>query len=102
MLGIGLGKAIDTYGIAIVVAIILPLLVRLVWYLVKNMVNQQKEERTYYRNLVTNDMKEIHKDNLKNAEYSLKNAKLNKQSIVNQRKIIGLIELIDRRNNVKK
>lgn len=91
---IELGKAIDTYGIAIVVAIILPLLVRLVWYLVKNMVSQQKEERSYYRNLVTNDMKEIHKDSLKNAE-------LNKQSIVNQRKIISLIGLIDRRNNVK-
>lgn len=92
---IEIGKAIDTYGIAIVVAIILPLLVRLVWYLVKNMVSQQKEERTYYRNLVTNDMKEIHKD-------SLKNARLNKQSIVNQRKIITLIGLIDRRNNEQK
>lgn len=92
---IEIGKAIDDYGIAIVVAIILPLLVRLVWYLVKNMVSQQKEERTYYRKLVTNDMKEIHKD-------SLKNARLNKQSIVNQRKIISLIGLIDRRNNGRK
>ena len=34
----------------------------------------QREERLFYRSLVTNDMKEIHQDNLKNAE-------LNKQSL---------------------
>ena len=56
---------------------------------------ERKEEMLFIRKLVTNDMKDLHKDSLKNAE-------LNKQSIVNQRKIIGLIGLIDRRNNGRK
>ena len=35
----------------------------------------QKEERDYYRNLITNDMEALHKDSAKNAD-------LNNQSIV--------------------
>lgn len=89
---IEIGKAIDTYGIAVVTAIILGLLVWLVRVLVKNTLSQQKEERTYFRKVLTNDLQEIHKDNTKNVE-------LNNQSITNQRKIISLIGLIDRRNN---
>jgi len=92
---IEIGKAIDTYGIAIVTAIILGLLVWLVRVLVKNTLSQQKEERTYYRKVLTNDLAEIHKDNTKNVE-------LNNQSIENQRKIISLVGLIYRKNNGKK
>ena len=84
-------EAIDTYGIAVVTSIILGLLVWLVKILVKNTISQQKEERAYYRKLLTNDLEEIHKDNTLNVQ-------LNNQSIENQRKIISLIGLIDRRN----
>ena len=62
----------------------------------------QKEERIFYRNLVTNDMKELHKDNVKNAD-------LNNQSIIllkdiggNQNKLCKLIESVDRRINGRK
>jgi len=60
---------------------------------------EQKKDREYFRNLLTNDVKELHKDNLKNAE-------LNNQSIVllkdiggNQNKLCKLIESVDRRIN---
>jgi len=60
---------------------------------------ERKEEMLFNRNLITNDMKELHKDNVKNAE-------LNKQSIVllkdvgeNQNKLCKLIESVDRRMN---
>ena len=92
---IDVGIAIDDYGIAIVTAIVLILLVWLVKVLVKNIISQQKEERAYYRKVLTNDLSEIHKDNTRNVE-------LNNQSIENQRKIISLIGLIDRRNNEHK
>ena len=59
----------------------------------------QEKERLFYRNLVTNDMKELHKDNVKNAD-------LNNQSIIllkdiggNQNKLCKLIESVDRRIN---
>lgn len=42
----------------------------------------QAEERIFYRNLVTNDLKELHQDNIKNAE-------LNKESIILQKSIAG-------------
>ena len=78
---IEIGMAIDNYGIAIVTAIILILVVWLVRYLVK----QQTDDRVYYRKLVTNDMKALHADSTKNAE-------LNNQTIVLQKDMIKQLE----------
>jgi len=62
---------------------------------------ERKEETLFIRNLVINDMKELHQDNVKNAD-------LNNQSIVllkdigeNQNKLCKLIESVDRRINGK-
>ena len=38
----------------------------------------EKDERLFYRNLVTNDMREIHKDNAKNAELNIQTITLQK------------------------
>ena len=80
-----LGKAIAEVGIPIITAIMLILIVGLVWYLIKRQTKRedkhdsiQKEERVFYRNLVTNDMKELHKDNVKNSELNIQNITLQK------------------------
>ena len=72
---IELGKAIADVGVPIITAVMLILVVSLVWYLIKRQTGRedkhdaiQKEERQFYRNLVTNDMKGLHEDNIKNAE----------------------------------
>ena len=78
---IEIGKAINDYGIAMVLAIVLILVVWLVRYLVK----QQTDDRVYYRELVTNDMKGLHKDNVKNAD-------LNNQTIVLQKDMMKQLE----------
>ena len=60
---------------------------------------ERKEEILFIRTLVTNDMKELHKDSIKNAD-------LNNQSIVllkgvgdSQSKLCKLMESLDRRIN---
>lgn len=82
---IELGKAIAEVGIPIITAIMLILVVGLVWYLIKRQTKRedkhdviQKEERVFYRSLVTNDMKELHKDGVRTAELSTKTIKLQK------------------------
>ena len=106
---IELGKAIADVGVPIITAVMLILVVGLVWYLIKRQTKRedkhdviQKEERIFYRNLVTNDLKSLHNDNIKNAD-------LNNQSIVlikdigeNQNKLCKLIESVDRRINGQK
>ena len=42
----------------------------------------QREERLFYRDLVTNDLKELHQDSVRNAD-------LNKKSIALQKSIAG-------------
>ena len=92
---IDIGIAIDNYGIAIITAIILILVV----WLVKHLVKQQTDDRVFYRKMITNDMKGLHQDNVKNAD-------LNNQSIIllkdigdNQTKLCSLIESVDKRIN---
>lgn len=41
----------------------------------------QKEERIFYRNLVTNDMKELHENSVKNAELNVQGIELQKEMI---------------------
>lgn len=82
---IELGKAIADVGIPIITAIMLILVVGLVWYLIKRQTKRedkhdviQKEERLFYRNLVTNDMKGLHQDSVKNAELNVQGLTLQK------------------------
>ena len=90
---IELGKAIADVGMPVITAVILILVVGLIWYLIQRQTKredkqdtertkrqnqhdeEQKEDREYFRNLLTNDVKDLHKDNLKNAE-------LNNQGII--------------------
>ena len=62
----------------------------------------QEEERLFHRDLITNDLKSLHDDNVKNAD-------LNNQSIVllkdigeNQTKLCTLIKDVDRKINGQK
>ena len=89
---IELGKAIADVGIPIITAVMLILVVGLVWYLIKRQTKRedkhdeervklqekydkdQKEERNYYRDLLTNDQK--------------KNVDLNIQGIVLQKEML--------------
>ena len=89
---IELGKAIADYGTPIITAVMLILVVGLVWYLIKRQTKRedkhdeertkiqekhdkdQKEERDYYRGLITNDQK--------------KNVDLNVQGIVLQKEMM--------------
>lgn len=84
---IEIGQAIDNYGIAMVMAIILPLVVWLVRYFVK----QSNEDRLHYRKLVTEDMQKLHAD-------SLENANLNKQTIILQKDVAKELEEHNRRS----
>ena len=60
---------------------------------------ERKEEILFIRGLVTNDMKELHKDSVKNAELNKESLVLQKQSLVSQKDIIksqaGLVKLIE-------
>lgn len=49
-------------------------IITMIW-LVRYLVKQTTEDKLYYRELITNDMKDLHNDSLKNAD-------LNKESIV--------------------
>ena len=89
---IELGKAIADVGIPVITAVMLILAVGLVWYLIKRQTKRedkhdeeraklqekydkdQKEERDYYRNLLTNDQK--------------KNVDLNTQGIALQKEML--------------
>ena len=71
---IEIGKAIDTYGIAIVTGILLALVCYLVRLLVMHFIKQQDDNNLYYRGLVTGEFNKLHKD-------SVKNTRLTKRSI---------------------
>ncbi|GAH16670.1 unnamed protein product [marine sediment metagenome] len=60
---------------------------------------ERKEEIVFIRGLVTNDMKELHKDSVKNAELNKDGIVLLKDVNSNQGKLCKLIESIDRRIN---
>lgn len=47
----------------------------------------QKEERLFYRTLVTNDMKSLHDDSLKNADLNNQTIILQKDSIILQKEL---------------
>ena len=49
-------------------------IITMIW-LVRYLVKQTTDDKIYYRKLITNDMKDLHNDSLKNAE-------LNNQSII--------------------
>ena len=85
---IELGKAIADVGVPVITAVMLILVVGLVWYLIKRQTKRedkhdviQKEERLFYRTLVTNDMKELHQDSVKNAELNVQGLALQKDII---------------------
>jgi len=56
----------------------------------------QAEERIFYRKLVTNDLKELHQDSIKNAELNRKSITLQK-SIA--KKTVGALDIICDRLN---
>lgn len=77
----------------------------------------QREERLFYRGLVTNDMKELHQDNIKNAELNIQGIALQKEMIKDfkdhnghskqfSKKMVETLDLmckkIDRRRSNKK
>jgi len=107
---IELGKAISEYGTPIITAVMLILVVGLVWYLIKRQTKRedkhddiQKEDRLFYRNLVTNDMKDLHKDSLKNAELNQKSIdileKHSKESRDSNLKISGILKNLLKSSN---
>lgn len=89
---IELGKAIADVGVPVITAVMLILVVGLVWYLIRQQTKretkqdiertgreekrdtEQKEERNYYRDLISGDLK--------------KNADLNAKGVVLQKKMI--------------
>lgn len=62
----------------------------------------QKEERDYYRNLINNDMEEMHKNDTKNTGLHNQSLALLKDIGNNQTKLTVLIESVDRKINGKK
>ena len=62
----------------------------------------QKEERIFYRNLVTNDLKSLHNDGIKNSDLNNQSILLLKDIGENQNKLCKLIESVDRRINGRK
>lgn len=70
---------------------------------------ERKEEMLFIRNLVTNDMKELHQDSLKNADLNKQNLVLQKEGLGLQRDmlksqtgLVKLIESVDKRINGRK
>lgn len=92
---IELGRAIGEVGVPVITAMMLILVVGLVWYLIKRQTNRedkqdiertekqneyddgQKEDRAYFRGLLTNELKDLQKNSQKNIE-------LNKKSVMIQ------------------
>ena len=63
---------------------------------------ERKEEMLFIRTLVTNDMKELHKDSLKNADLNNQSLILQKDILKSQTGLAKLIDGIDRRINGRK
>ena len=63
---------------------------------------ERKEEILFIRNLVTNDMKELHKDSVKNADLNKQSLVLQKDMLKSQTGLVKLIESVDRRINGRK
>ena len=75
--------------IGIIAAALTALISVMVWYLKYQTKRQakredkhdaiQREERLFYRDLVTNDLKELHQDSLKNTELNVQGVALQKE-----------------------
>jgi len=82
---ISLGKAIAENGVPIITAMVMIL----VCWLVKHMVNEQSEDREYYRGIVTHELKDL-------SNSSVKNAELNNRSITILKEQCGHTETFSR------
>ena len=118
---IELGKAIADVGVPVITAVMLILVVGLVWFLIKRQTNredkkeeqriirenkqdeQQKEDREYYRGLVTGELKDLHKDSLKNAELNQESINISerhsKESKASNLKISGILKNLLKSSN---
>lgn len=89
---IEIGKAIDNYGIAVVTSIILILVVWLVKYLIMHIMGMFKGE-----------LKDLHKDSLKNAELNQKSIDMigrhSKESRANNLKISNILKNLLKSSN---
>ena len=63
---------------------------------------ERKEEILFIRNLVTNDMKELHKDSVKNADLNKQSLVLQRDMLRSQTGLVKLIESVDRKINGQK
>jgi len=63
---------------------------------------ERKDERLFYRNLITNDLKDLHKDDTRNIDLNSQSITLLKNIGNNQNKLCKLIESVDRRINGRK
>lgn len=63
---------------------------------------ERKEEMLFVRSLLTNDLKDLHKDNSRNIDLNNQSIGLLKNVGENQNKLCKLIESVDRRINGKK
>ena len=63
---------------------------------------ERKEEMLFVRNLITNDMKELHQDNTKNSELNKESLILQKDILKSQVQIVTLIGSVDGKINGQK
>ena len=63
---------------------------------------EQKEERDYYRNLITHDMEKFHEADTKNIDLNNQSLVLQKDMIKSQAELAKLIESVDRKINGQK
>lgn len=63
---------------------------------------ERKEEMLFIRKLVTNDIKELHQDNVKNAELNKQSLVLQKDMMKTHTRLVKLIESVDRKINGRK
>ncbi len=104
-----MGELVNNYGDVGALTVLVGLMVWYLKYQTKRQAKRedkhdkiQEEERLFYRTLVTNDIKELHKDNVKNADLNNKGIVLIKDVGVNQNKLCKLIESVDRKINGRK
>jgi len=64
--------------------------------------DERKEETSFIRKLLTNDVKELHQDNVKNADLNKQSLVLQKDTLKSQTRLVKLIESVDRRINGRK
>ena len=94
---IDLGKAIAEHGMPVITAVMLILVVGLVWYLIRRQSKreekfdierakreerhdkQQDENRKFSRDIITNELKSLHTDSIKNAELNIQGIALQKE-----------------------